>query len=444
MTVRRVLAAVGSKGGSQRAISTGWALLGLAGPTGLQLIYMIVAARILGATVTGNFFLVVSVATIASSFVGLGAGGLVMRDTSRDPASARFSLGRAQAVTLVSFPLLLPIVVLFAWYITRGLVPVWLIVLIAMADMLALRMLTTCWSLFVAREEQIRASLLICSMPLTRLLAVCLAWLWPDDIRLIAFGVLYFVASFLVIAGTLLYVRRQIGPSPLTLRGFDRAAGTSFALTWLNGALQTESDKIILSLYTNPAAVAVYTIASRLMDGAAMPPRALKTSFQSRLFREGAAGHIGTYRLTLKILPITIVYGLIAWAGFWLLAPLAVWVFGPDFEALATILPILGALPLVRAIADFGAEVFLASDRPAIQAATQTFATVLRVGLGFVLISQFGLNGAVGTAIGVNVISGTILWGLAWAMSRSIQPVALDRDAAEAATVEDCTRNGGP
>ena len=123
-------------------------------------------------------------------------------------------------------------------------------------------------------------------------------------------------------------------------------------------------------------------------------------------------------------MPLTVGYGLVAWAGFALSAKLVVLVFGAEYDALVRILPVLGALPLLRAVADFGAEVFQSSDRPGVQAINQTFATVLRVSLGFVLIAPFGLDGAVATTLAVNLISGTVLWCLAWRMTRHTPLVA--------------------
>jgi O-antigen/teichoic acid export membrane protein len=394
--------------------SIGWAFVGLAGPTLLQLVYMVLAARILGADITGNFFLIVSCAMIASSFVGLGGGGLALRDTARDHAAAPAAVGRAQAMTLLTFPILLIPVVFAARYVTHGSVPWLLIVLIASSDLVAMRSLTTFWSMFIGREEQIRGSLLICLMPIARIVSLAGVLFVDQDQMLNFFAYGYTIASFVVLFAATIYVQRRIGRVRLSLRGFDRKSGTSFALTWLNQALQTESDKLILSLFTTPAAVAVYAVASRLMDGAFMPPRALKNVMQARMFREGALGHKGIFKLTLKIMPLTIAYGLLAWLGFVVLAPLAVWAFGPSFSALAHILPIFGALPLLRATADFGAEIFLSSDRPGIQAMTQTFTTVLRIGLGFVLIASYQLMGGVFTALAVNLVSGSILWFLAW------------------------------
>ncbi|MDC0660362.1 oligosaccharide flippase family protein [Leisingera sp. SS27] len=424
MNVRSSAGRLLAQARSPKARSAAWALLGLAGPTFLQLVYMVVAARVLGADLTGNFFLIVSVALIASSFTGLGGGGLVLRDTARDAASGPLAFGRALAVSLATFPLLLPLMAVAAWLVTKGQLPLWVILLIGASDLFAARVLTTSWSLFIAREEQIRASLLICALPLARLAAVLLTGLWPEPLRLLAFSAMYFAASYLVLAGALIYVRARVGKPVLRLRGFDGKSGVSFSLTWLNGALQTESDKIILGLFSTPAMVAVYGVASRLMDGAAMPPRALRVTFQSRLFREGAQGHGKTYDLSLKLVPAVVVYGFIAWAGFAVLAPLITRVFGPEFELLSRILPVLGALPLVRAVADYGAEIFMASDRPFVQAMTQTLATSLRIGLGLFLIGGFGVQGAIATAIAVNAISASILWGLAWKMNRAAAAAA--------------------
>lgn len=402
-----------------KLLSICWAFVGLAGPTLLQLVYMVLAARILGAETTGNFFLIVSSATIASSFVGLGGGGLVLRDTARNHAAAPLAVGRAQTMSLLTFPVLLIPVAFVARYVTHGAVAWNLILLIASADLLAMRSLTTFWSLFIGREEQVRGSLLVCAMPLARIASLAILLFVPPVLRLEYFSYGYAIASFGVWLGAIVYVQGRIGRFHFTLRGFDHKNGVSFALTWLNQALQTESDKLILSLFAGPAEVAVYAIASRLMDGAFMPPRALKNVMQARMFREGAAGHRGIFALTLKIMPITVGYGLLAWLGFALVGPLAVWGFGPSFAELAYILPIFGALPLLRATADFGAEIFQSSDRPVVQAMTQTFTTVLRISLGFLLISSLRLRGAVLTALAVNLISGSILWVLAWLGARA-------------------------
>lgn len=422
MTFNRAIRWVSNVATSERARSTGWAFVGLAVPTLMQLIYMIAAARILGAHATGLLLQIVAVALIASAFVGLGGGGLILREVARDRAAAPKVFGQAKAMAYLTFPFLLPLVVLGGWFATKGEIPIWIVICIGASDLLATRLVIACWSLFVAREQQVKAALMICAMPLVRLLALVASVSWPEGARFGAFAVMYSAGSFLVMAGALQYVRHTIGDAPLKLSGFDRRAGASFSLTWLNAALQTESDKLIVGLFGTPALVAVYSVASRLMDGAAMPPRALRVAIQSRLFREGAGGHRNSYDMTIKMIPVLLIYGVIVWAGFSVFAPVFVWIFGPEFTQLAEILPILGALPLLKAVADYGAEIFMSSDRPEMQAGVQSAMTILRIVLGAILVSSFGLHGAVFSALLCTALSALVLWGIAWRMKAATDP----------------------
>lgn len=405
-----------------RVVSTAWALVGLAGPTGLQLVYTIIAARVLSASDAGNFFLVISVATLAIAFVGFGSSGVIAKMVALDPPNVQRYFGQAQTVTALTTVLLLPVVVVASAFFTKGAFPVALLLFVALAELGAMRTNMNSAYVFIAKEQQIRAAMVLCSLPLARLCASLLAVLWPSAERLFAFSVLYGVSSIIGAALAFAYVVRQVGPPMLSMKGFSLRDGFSFAMTSLTLSLQTESDKLILSLFGSPADVAVYTVASRLMDGAAMPPRALKISFQSRLFRQGALGLVSTYRFTLKILPMAAAYGLLVWAGFALLAPVIVMVFGAQYARLAHLLPLLGALPLARALSDYGADIFMTSDRQGLQVAIRAVATLIRVGAGVGLIYLFRLDGAVGTALGVNFGSAAVFWAIAWFMCRGKRP----------------------
>ena len=166
----------------------------------------------------------------------------------------------------------------------------------------------------------------------------------------------------------------------------------------MNSSLQVECDKMILSYFATPAAVGVYSLASRLMDGAFSPPRALRISLQARMMREGAKGHQAVYRFMLRIVPISVAYGFFAWAAIALLAPLFIQIFGEEYSESVRILPLMGALPLLRSI-DIGAELFVASDKVAWSTAIQLVTTAMRIGIGVLLIRNAGIDGAVGSAL---------------------------------------------
>jgi O-antigen/teichoic acid export membrane protein len=392
------------------------AFLGLGGQAALQLVFAVVAARALAVDDFGRILLIISICSVAHSFVGLGAGGVVVKMVAREPARANHFFGQALCITGASLLVLLPTVIVAAAFASAGQLPLWIIVVVAGCELSTWRVALTCWQLFIGREDQTRAAFMAILTPALRVAAAGLTLLFDDSARLESFAVLYSAANVLAAIACLLYVARIVGPAALSVRGYPYWDGFTFAATWANASLQAESDKLIVGMLGGPAELAVYGIASRLMDGAAMPPRALRISVHSRLFREGASGQLGSFRPTVAVLPIIVAYGILAWILFAFGGSVFAWIFGPGYGQLAQILPILGALPLLRAVADLGAEIFITSNLPGVQVLVQTFSTASRILVGLVLVYLFGLYGAIGTALAITAATAVLFWSLALRM----------------------------
>ena len=99
-------------------------------------------------------------------------------------------------------------------------------------------------------------------------------------------------------------------------------------------------------------------------------------------------------------------------------SPLLVRLFGEEYAELGRILPLMGALPLLRSIADIGAELFVASDKVSLSTTVHLISTALRVGIGIVLIRSDGIDGAVGAALLATTLAGAIFWTIAFVMNR--------------------------
>jgi O-antigen/teichoic acid export membrane protein len=411
--------------GGARGLVRAWAFAmgGLAGPVIIQVGYLLAAAHALDVTLFGNFLLLISLTTIALSFAGFGAGGVTLKVVARTPDEAPRAFGRALSFTALTMPALLPLIVVAGVLITRGGLSLWVIIAVGFVELTFTRTTQTCSSLFIGRGEQSHSSLMLLATPVARLFAALVALSWSEDSRFSAFAASYCIAA--VLAGSLCvaYVTYRIGRPLLSLRGYRYWDGFTFAATDLNSALQSESDKLLLGLLNTPNAVAVFAIASRLMDGAIMPARALRMSMHSRLFREGESGHHGSLRLVLRMLPLVAGYGALAWLGFVVVAPPVAWVFGPGYEDLAAILPILGALPLLRAITELAAEVFVTSDRPGLQVFVQGLAFLVRIALGVLLISRFGIDGAIATTLVITAATGIVLWSIALGSRGSVRGI---------------------
>lgn len=410
---------------------TAWALLGFVAPTLLQLLYVVVAARLLAVDEFGLLMLCAGVAAIVMTLSAAGAGGVATKAIARDPGAAPMFLGQALSLTLWTAPLAVPLAVGIATAVGTVHMPLTLAVCVSLADVVFWRIATTCQQVFIGLGQQFRSAMLGTLVPFGRLASAALAVFAPPGSRLDWFALAYLVSSAVTAALALAYAARRTGRPMLAVRRFPArfhwGEGAGFALLWLNAAVQVECDKLILSCFTGPADVGIYALASRLMDGAFAPPRALKASVQARLFREGATGHSAVFRFSCRLVPIVAAYGLLAWAAIVALTPLAVALFGQRYAALATILPAVAALPLLRSLADIGGEVFIASDQVGRSTAVQVLGTAVRVALGVLFIRALGLRGAPLAALAATALAAAVFWLASWhalrqAPTRSAHP----------------------
>lgn len=398
--------------------NTMWALFGLLGPSVLQLLYTIVAARTLSPTEFGYLTVCTSVGLIMMSLSGFGSGGLVLRQTSRQHDKAGDFLGQSISLTLLSAPLVMAVSIAIMFFVSSPGLPFWLALCIAFSEIVSWRIAMTCQQVFIGFGQLFNTAVVGMFIPLGRLLAALAILLFVPSQDLVSFGLAYGISTFLMMLLSLHFTLRRTGRLTFKLWPFDVAGGFSFALTTFSAAVQVESDKLILSFFASPSDVGVYAVAARLMDGLYAPTRALKQTLQSRLHKAGAGGSIEVIHIAISIVPLLVAYGLLAWGALALGAPLLVWVFGKEYELLAHILPLLGALPLLRSFAEVGSELFLASDRSGFQSSVQISTTIFRVLVSIVLIGAWLLDGAVAAALLSAFVVGAVYWGVALVLLR--------------------------
>jgi len=394
-----------------------WAGFGLLGPSVLMLVYMVIATRALTPTEFGQLTLCAAVGTIMMSFTGLGAGGVMLRHVARKAELAATHLGQTIAWTAVTAPFLIAASMAIMVLVSPDGMPLWLAFAIAVSELISFRLVINCQQIFFGFGKQFNAALLGMGIALGRVLAAAfIVAIGAGDLS--SFATAYLVSTLLAMAGALAYTISVVGRPRLHFTPFDFSGGMSFCLTWANTAIQGEADKLILSYFASPADVGIYNVAVRLMDGAFAPTRALRQTLSTKLYRAGAEGSSAVLKVMLKVMPLVIGYGLFAWAAIYLLTPVVVWVFGPQYQMLAHILPILGALPLVRSIADIGSDMALASDRSGFQSVMQIAATIFRVAISLVLVGLWQLDGAIATALVSSIVMGLVYWAFAWHAGR--------------------------
>lgn len=88
--------------GSPLARNTLWMLLGFGFRLGLQFLYFVLLARILGPEQYGAFVGVAALIMVLSPFASWGSGNILIKHASRDPGLFKKYWGAALATTLAS------------------------------------------------------------------------------------------------------------------------------------------------------------------------------------------------------------------------------------------------------------------------------------------------------------------------------------------------------
>lgn len=203
-------------------------------------------------------------------------------------------------------------------------------------------------------------------------------------------------------------VRRTMTAAP---RQTNRGHWMKTALPmWMANGFQiflTFSDIIILGMFVDSSAVALYFAATRISSQVTAVQFAVTSSVAQRLASLKATNETDALHLLISSSArwifwptLAVTFGILI-AGWPLL-----WLFGSEFTAAYSVLPILALGLLARASTGAAEDALkmVGHERPEFFA--KAGSTVLNLGLNFALIPQFGIHGAaLATAISVMVYS---------------------------------------
>lgn len=213
------------------------------------------------------------------------------------------------------------------------------------------------------------------------------------------------LAGFVVQAGIVVYRLRSVVPrGPLSMR-LPEWMKSALPLVFVDGThlIFTNADVLILSLFVEPEAIAVYYAASRILQlvafgqYAAAAATAPRFSALAGLGDMARLGRLARYTMAFNVIVSAVAAALVFWT-----APMLLGIFGDGFENGANILVILVCGMLVQAAAGPGEDVLNMLGHQRACAASFVGTLVLNIALNFALIPVFGMTGAaLATALSV-------------------------------------------
>jgi O-antigen/teichoic acid export membrane protein len=397
---------------SPLARNTAWMLLSHLGRTLVQAVYFVLIARALGAAGYGAFVGATALVAIASPFASWGTGNLLVRAVARDPREFPRYWGMALWTTVIGGTGLAAILAALAGWVLPASVPVALVVVVAAADLICIRLLEASGQAFQAFQRLGRTAQLQFLPTLLRLLAVAGMVAWTDRPTVMRWAVLFLLASALSMMAGLVLVTRELG-RPRFERGMARGElreGFHFATSLSAQNVYNDLDKTLLARLSTLGSAGVYAAAYRVIDVAFAPVRALLAASYARFFQHGRGGIAGSLAFALRLLPLGVGYALAAGAGLVALGPVLVAVLGNDYADVTVALRYLALIPLLRVVHYLAADALTGAGHQAARSGVQIGVAVLNVVLNLALIPRLGWRGAALTSIASDAALAVGLW----------------------------------
>lgn len=385
---------------------------GTAGRLLLQIALFIVVARLLGPADYGAFIGVTALVAIVSTFSGLACEVVLVKRVARDRTAFAAAFGHGLLMLLATMPVLTAISVAGALLLVGTAIDWPLVVLIALGDLLFLRISLLCAACYQALERVGWSATLNIGFGACRLAAALLAVATTSGLDLETWAAFYSGSAVLAAGLSCLVVVRALGRPRWQILRDELSFGLHSALQSALYFTLRDADKPLLARLATLEAAGVYAAAFRIADAAIVPIRSLMYAAYASFFRHGEKGVGGSAGFALRLLPFALAYGLLAGIAIEL-APYAVpWVLGQGYAAAGDILLLFGLLPLLHAVYNIGADALTASGHQPARSKAHLVGAALMGASCLVLIPRYGALGAAAA----NVLAHAALAATTWAL----------------------------
>ncbi len=386
-------------------------LLGFGLRLGVQFLYFVLLARILGPSQYGAFVGVAALVMVLSPFASWGGGNILVKHASRDHKLFGPYWGAAMATTLVSGIGLTGLAflltgLLFSWETALALA-----LPIAIGDLLGVRLADVASQAFQSRERLSRTSALWVTISLARLLGVGVLYALPQA-SVSTWALLYALSGLLAGAVGVAWVRRELGWGPLSLRPMqgEWREGFYFSISLAAQGAYNDLDKTLLARLASEGVAGGYAAAYRVLDAAFAPMRALLYASYPRFFREGEGGIGGAKVLALRLLPWGLIAGGLGVGLALFLAPWLPFLLGPEYALAALVLPWLAPIVLFRVLHYLAADALTGAGYQGLRSGVQVGIAFLNLGLNLWWIPSWGWKGAVASSLVSDGLLAVVLW----------------------------------
>jgi O-antigen/teichoic acid export membrane protein len=376
----------------------------------IQAGYFVLLARSLGPAAYGAFIAVVAMAGILGPFSGLGTPNLFIKNVRSDKREAAICWGNGMLLTGLSGTLFSVLVVglSYLFHLETG---SFVVIVVCISDLVLMKVTELAAFGFAASNRMKQASIPSVVLSLLRLAGIA-SLVVVHQVTLHRWVQVYLLTGVLgmiyaVWKGSQLWGRPSI--DLLALRE-DVAEGVFFSIGSSATTVYNDIDKIMLSKLSDLASTGVYAAAYRLIDVSLTPVRSLVSAAYPQFFHKGVGGMRATYPYALSLIAKASVYGILTFAGLWIMAPVLPHILGSKYDAVVPALRWLALIPFLRCFHVFLADALSGAGFQRLRTGIQVIVALINIGLNLVILPRYSWRGAAWTSLGCDGLLVVTFW----------------------------------
>ncbi|HBB32473.1 MAG TPA: polysaccharide biosynthesis protein [Cyanobacteria bacterium UBA8803] len=395
----------------------------------LQAAYFVIIARALGAEQYGAFVGAMALVSIVGPFVSWGCGDILIKYVSRNRAVFSQYWGNALFVVFCSGLLLIVLILVIAHFVLPPKIPILLVFLVAISNLIFGKVSDTAVRAFMSVSRlDVLAKITVFSQASALITAIIFANLFKKY-GVIAWACLYILNAVLVALVHFVTVSRLIG-SPrleLSLIKNEIAEGFFFSISLSAQTIYNDIDKTMLARLSTLDATGIYAAAYRLIDVAFVPISSLSAATYSKFFQQGATGISGTLKLGKRLALSAGLYGIVAFIGLLVFAPIVPYVLGEEYANTVGALRWLALIPFFRGLQYFGADTLTGAGFQGLRSAMQIGIALFNILLNLWIIPRYSWQGAAWSSLASDGLLMVSLWSVVYLLYRQ-QPQHLQEE----------------
>jgi O-antigen/teichoic acid export membrane protein len=411
-----------AKNASQKPLLRGtfWKLAASVSKLFIQSFYFLIIAKSLGTEQYGLFVGVMALVKLLVPFASWGTPHILMKHVSRDRTVFNVYWGNSLSITVLLGLFFLVSVLLFNHFFLDAQFAWALILSIGLAELVFARIHDAASKAFMATDNLKFDAQINVLLSVNGLIAALGLIALSQQASAITWGWLYLASRLITALISFFLISRIVGWPKLNLALFlpEVRQGFYFSVSLSSQAIYTDIDKTMLASMSTLAATGIYGAAYRILDVAMIPILAVVGASYAHFFRNGAIGIRGSLAFAKRIVPFAGVYGFLATAGVWLVAPLIPLFLGEEYGDAINALRWLSPIIFLKSLQFFAADTLTGAGLQGTRSALQIFAASANGILNFWLIPLYSWKGAAWSSLATDGALVFCLWGLVWFYAR--------------------------